>query len=203
VVRAKSPNKVSENIELGSELAPVFLCADIPTIEKIGKPNIMDPPVHQLSTLTTDGETMHVRPVSKTTRSITATIFAATFILTTVQLSEVSMADSTGGGWKGEWISETTGHHGPLRARIRKLDDNHYRAVFAGRFFKVIPFVYPTKLERVSSAADESESTSETLRSIQRLPLLGTYEMEATVTDGHFHADYKSKRDSGSFILSR
>lgn len=107
------------------------------------------------------------------------------------------------GKWKGQWKSETTGHHGPLKAKIKALDNGHYRAIFAGRFFKIIPFIYPTKLERIAEHDSGEQDSAERLRSVQRLPLLGTYRMDASVTEDKFHAEYKSKRDVGTFKLSR
>lgn len=146
---------------------------------------------------------MQANPVQQGTRHPLVIIAIATILLSLICSSEKAFADPSDGRWKGEWKSEVSGHHGPLRARIRKLDSDEYRALFAGRFFKIIPFVYATKLHRVPQN-DSSESPSgERLRSIQRLPLLGTYEMEAVVTKDKFHAEYKSKRDSGIFSLSR
>jgi len=83
-----------------------------------------------------------------------------------------------------------------LRARIRPLDDGSYRAVFVGRFAKVIPFVYPARLERVDGSCDCYTSS-------QRLPLLGTYRMTASVTGNRFQASFQGRKDRGSFDMSR
>jgi len=110
---------------------------------------------------------------------------------------------ATVGKWRGEWRSESTGHHGPLKARIRQLNEDEYRAIFTGRFFKVIPFVYPTKLERVDeSSAGEAEAV-EHLSSSQKLPFLGTYRMRASVSKDRFQATFEGRRDSGTFDLTR
>ena len=105
-------------------------------------------------------------------------------------------AGSPTGRWVGSWTSQSTGHHGPLRARIRQVDSNTYRAWFAGRFAKVIPFVYPAKLDRVPG-------TSHQLQSSTQMPLLGEYKMRATVTRSHFHATYQGRNDRGVFEMSR
>ena len=126
------------------------------------------------------------------------------FAITTLSLISVSATSGNDrlptGRWRGEWRSESTGHHGPLRARVRQLSPTSYRAIFSGRFFKVIPFIYPTKL---SVIAAEGETQAEQLESIQKLPFLGTYRMEATVTSDEFKAKYESRRDVGTFNLSR
>lgn len=100
------------------------------------------------------------------------------------------------GVWRGDWSSVSTGHQGPLRARIRQIDSHTYRAWFAGRFAGVIPFVYPSRLERVPGTANR-------YRSGQRLPLMGNYEMTATVTPGRFDATFYSRNDQGTFRLIR
>ena len=105
-------------------------------------------------------------------------------------------AASPSGKWRGSWSSETTGHKGPLKARVRRTGDGQYRALFVGRFAGVIPFVYPAKLERVPG-------TCHCFRSSQRLPLLGTYTMTATVSGNRFVADFRGRRDSGVFQMSR
>lgn len=103
---------------------------------------------------------------------------------------------SPAGVWRGTWSSRSTGHQGPLRARIRQLDSHTYRAWFAGRFAGVIPFVYPSKLSRVPGTAN-------LYRSSQRLPLMGNYQMTATVTPGRFDAHFQSRNDQGTFRMTR
>ncbi|QEF99324.1 hypothetical protein Mal15_33880 [Stieleria maiorica] len=120
-----------------------------------------------------------------------ATLLVA-FFLPIVSLSAASPA----GRWVGNWSSSSTGHQGPLRARIRVVDHNTYRAVFAGRFAKVIPFVYPAKLERIPGSYNQYRSST-------RLPLLGEYRMTATVTPHHFNATFSGKKDAGVFRMSR
>ena len=105
-------------------------------------------------------------------------------------------ADSPVGRWRGTWSSASTGHRGPLRARIRQVGPDRYRALFAGRFAGVVPFVYPATLERTPGTCDAYQTR-------QRLPLLGEYRMQANVSDHHFHATFSSKRDRGVFEMSR
>lgn len=107
-----------------------------------------------------------------------------------------AQAASPVGSWRGTWSSETSGHQGRLKAHIRSLDHDTYRAVFVGRFAHVVPFIYPAKLERVPGSCNCYTST-------QRLPLLGTYRMTAKVGPSDFRADFRGPRDRGTFAMSR
>ena len=105
-------------------------------------------------------------------------------------------AASPSGRWAGSWRSQTTGHNGPMRVRVRQVDSQTYRALFVGRFAKVVPFAYPAKLKRVPGSYS-------LYRSQQRLPLLGEYQMTARVTPGRFDAQYRSRNDYGQFNMRR
>ena len=118
-----------------------------------------------------------------------------TFSFILAGLTNVQAASPTG-RWSGGWYSQSTGHKGPLKAKIRQTQPGTYQAVFFGRFAKVIPFVYPAKLERVPG-------TCNCYTSSQRLPLLGTYKMSATVTDHRFYATFGGRKDAGTFDMSR
>ncbi|OYP38529.1 hypothetical protein CGZ80_01940 [Rhodopirellula sp. MGV] len=106
------------------------------------------------------------------------------------------MCGNPSGRWIGSWTSQTSGHTGPLRARIRQVDSDTYRALFAGRFAVVVPFVYPAKLDRVPGTFD-------LYRSNTRLPLMGNYGMTARISGGRFNAVYSSKSDRGVFRMNR
>ena len=124
----------------------------------------------------------------------TLRLIALAFVVTFV--AGQTEAASPAGSWRGGWSSQSTGHKGPLRARIRPIDSNTYRAVFAGRFAGVVPFIYPAKLERVPGSCHCYTSS-------QRLPLLGTYRMTATVSSQRFYATFGSKKDAGTFDMRR
>ena len=119
-----------------------------------------------------------------------------TILCSLITTSSTLSAASPTGKWRGSWNSGTTGHSGPLKARVRQVDHDTYRALFVGRFARVIPFAYPARLDRV--AGTENQYTSS-----QRLPLLGTYRMSATVTNNRIRAHFTGGRDSGTFLLSR
>jgi hypothetical protein len=118
------------------------------------------------------------------------------FILTIAVTAASTNAASPEGRWKGTWSSQTTQHSGPLRARVRKIDHDTYRAVFTGRFAGVIPFLYPAKLERAPGSCDCYTSS-------QRLPLLGTYRMSATVSSDRIYATFRGRKDAGVFDLRK
>ncbi len=122
--------------------------------------------------------------------------FVVTMLGSLVTTSPALSAASPTGKWRGSWNSAATGHSGPLKARVRQIDQDTYRALFVGRFAGVIPFVYPARLDRVTGTDNQYTSS-------QRLPLLGTYRMNATVTNSRFHANFRGGRDSGTFNLSR
>lgn len=102
------------------------------------------------------------------------------------------------GRWSGYWASDTNGHTGPLHARFRRLDADTYRVAFRGRFAKVVPFWYATKLH-VTGSGDGVVM----LAASQNLPLLGEYRTTATATAANFDATFSSRKDSGRFVLSR
>lgn len=129
-------------------------------------------------------------------RTILLAITFSALLFPMIACVQSAEAASPKGHWRGRWTSQSTGHQGPLKAHIRQLDHDTYRAVFVGRFFVVIPFAYPATLERVPGTCNQYSST-------QRLPLVGTYRMNAWVTPHHFHAQFQSGNDSGTFQMSR
>lgn len=107
-------------------------------------------------------------------------------------------ASDLSGHWTGTWQSDTTGHHGPLRCTLTRIDDSHYRADFAGRFFKILPFRYSVDLEVMQEGDLVLLAGDHTLG--RRLGVFH-YDAEATCTD--FVATYSSCKDQGTFTLSR
>ncbi|MFO0936305.1 MAG: hypothetical protein U0798_07305 [Gemmataceae bacterium] len=113
--------------------------------------------------------------------------------------SPTATATGAGGGWRGEWVSETKGHHGPMRARVRPLDNGDYRVRYTGRFAGIIPFVYPATMHRVGEGA-----TGEVfLTNTTRIPFFGTFHADAVLTDNTFDSQFTSRRESGRFTLRR
>jgi hypothetical protein len=102
------------------------------------------------------------------------------------------------GCWSGYWISCTTGHKGPLSAKICKISDTCYEAHFKGRFALIIPFRYTAQMQVTGQEGDKLF-----LSSSRRLPLMGTFEMCAVVTPCNFTAEYTSRSDRGQFVMKR
>jgi hypothetical protein len=102
------------------------------------------------------------------------------------------------GRWSGYWVSDTNGHTGPLHARFRQLDADTYRVAFRGRFAKVVPFWYTTKLH-VTGTGDGVIL----LAASQQLPLVGEYRTAAAATETNFDATFTSRKDSGRFVMTR
>lgn len=102
------------------------------------------------------------------------------------------------GHWCGTWNDCKSGHDGPLRATFSKCDDQHYRAVFTGRFFKVIPFRFATTLDVTGHEHGKVQLSGQS-----RLGLFGNFSYSAEATDTNFTANYSSRRYAGQFLLSR
>lgn len=102
------------------------------------------------------------------------------------------------GSWAGQWVSDSTGHRGPLRATVRQLDAGTYRATYRGRFAAVVPFRYAMTMTVVGA-----DDTVTYLAGEQRLPLFGTFRYSATVSDADFVATFESRRDRGRFVMTR
>lgn len=103
------------------------------------------------------------------------------------------------GGWSGSWISCTTNHKGPMSATFCQLDAKRYQVHFRGRFFKLIPFQYTAVLNVVGYEGDRV-----LLSGSHRLgPIMGTFHYSAWANATQFVATYRSKNDSGQFVLSR
>ena len=111
--------------------------------------------------------------------------------------ASASAADLSG-SWSGYWISDTTGHRGPLRCTLTLLDDGSYRANFSGRFFKVVPFRYSMDLSVIQ------DGDTVILAGQHRLGRrLGDFQYQAEATSQDFVANYSSCKDSGRFVLTR
>lgn len=129
--------------------------------------------------------------------AILTVLFVMPSLLRADEPAKVAPTDATG-CWCGYWISCTSGHKGPLSASICKIDDNCYQANFRGRFALVIPFRYTTTMQVTGREGDKLF-----LSSSRRLPLMGTFTMNAVVTPTDFIADYCSRDDKGQFVMKR
>lgn len=103
------------------------------------------------------------------------------------------------GRWVGCWVSGTNGHHGPIRANVRKVSDQCYRVVFAGRFWKLIPFVYAVTLRATEVRGDAVVLGG----GLYLGPGLGTFRCDAVATARTFDARFTAKGDTGRFTMRR
>jgi hypothetical protein len=103
------------------------------------------------------------------------------------------------GKWSGYWVSEKNGHMGPLQGTFTRLDEDTYRVRYRGRFAKIVPFFYSTKMHVAGTSEDAVFLTAS-----QNLgPFLGTFRTNATATATSFDAGFSSRGDSGRFVLTR
>lgn len=102
------------------------------------------------------------------------------------------------GSWNGKWVSDGSGHKGPMKAVFRSVGNDSYEVTFSGRFFKVIPFRYKATLTVTGKEGDKLILTGS-----QKLLGFGTFEYNALADDGSFMATYSSKKDNGRFELYR
>jgi hypothetical protein len=102
------------------------------------------------------------------------------------------------GRWSGYWVSDKTGHTGPLHGRFRQVDASTYRVAYHGRFAKILPFWYRTTMHVAGTGDDVVVLTAS-----QRLGPFGTFSTTATATGTNFDATYSSRSDSGRFTMTR
>lgn len=107
-------------------------------------------------------------------------------------------AQDPAGHWRGTWTDFKSGHHGPLKATITRCDDTHYRAVFNGRFFGILPFRFDAILTVTGVDGD-----AVLMSGSSNLGLFGTFTYSARVTASCFVADFCSRRYTGRFTMER
>ncbi len=123
---------------------------------------------------------------------------ASVALLFFATIGSASDPDLTG-RWSGHWQSGNSGHRGPLRGSFRQIDSSHYRVVFTGRFFRVIPFRYAETLTITGTDGEQVFMSG----SSRLGPVFGTFEYNAVASRDQFIATFQSKRDHGVFVLSR
>jgi hypothetical protein len=113
--------------------------------------------------------------------------------------SSVARAANLEGTWKGHWVGCTDGLQGTVNARITRCDATHYKAVFTGRAFKVMPYRYTSIL----IAHKDPETGHMHFKCTQKLPLWGCYWMKGTATRCKFSARYHTDDHVGYFKMVR
>ena len=97
----------------------------------------------------------------------------------------------------GEWRSDKSGHHGPMRAKLTPAATGYDMRV-VGRFAVVFPFAYRTHLDVAGTTPDGQILTAE-----KKLGPFGTFRTSGVLTPDGFHADYSAMKDTGKFTLMR
>jgi len=113
--------------------------------------------------------------------------------------SQFGHAESPDGVWKGEWRSGSTGHRGPMRAKVQSRADGSYQAKFVGRFALVIPFAYRVTLQPAYDAFGNSILTAEKPLG----PLMGSYRMTAQASGNQLNGSFQAAGDQGSIRMQR
>lgn len=137
-------------------------------------------------------------------RKVFVWMFAAAFILGSIATenpsnAQESYSESPQGAWKGQWVSQSTGHRGPMRVVISPTSSGTYQARFTGRFAAVIPFAYRAELIPQTTADGRVILTS----SKKLGPILGSYQMQTQVSDGVLSGDFQAAGDRGSILMRR
>jgi len=96
----------------------------------------------------------------------------------------------------GEWRSDKSGHHGPMRARLTPTAGGYDMRV-VGRFAAIIPFTYRTHLDVVGETPDGPILAAE-----KSLGVFGTFRTRGVLTADGFRADYSAMKDRGRITLS-
>ena len=115
-----------------------------------------------------------------------------------LSLATHAAATDLSGQWSGRWYSFTTGHQGPLRCTLVKIDETSYQAHFRGRFLGIVPFRYSVVLYV------EQNGDVVTLTGQQYLGRrFGTFYYSAEADQTSFTARYNSCKDAGQFVMTR
>ncbi len=102
------------------------------------------------------------------------------------------------GNWSGHWRSSANNHRGRICATFEQIGPNTVRAKFRGTFAKVIPFRYATNL----CVASQQPGLT-VLSGAKRIPLGGEFRYHVEMTDRNFIGSFASRRNSGTFLMSK
>jgi hypothetical protein len=103
------------------------------------------------------------------------------------------------GYWVGHWQSCTDQFKGTVNARITRCDATHYKAVFTGRAFKIMPYRYTVTL----TACKNPETGKVYFKCSRKIPLWGMYWMNGWASDCKFFAKYRTDDHTGYFVMRR
>ena len=99
--------------------------------------------------------------------------------------------------WIGNWLSERSGHKGPIKVVFKSLGNGTKEVVYSGPLFKFIPFRY-----RFNLSITGKDNDKVILSGTQKFPGFGTFEFDALADNNSFVANYSSKKSNGRFELN-
>jgi hypothetical protein len=104
------------------------------------------------------------------------------------------------GRWSGTWQSAVNGHQGQLRAILTPIDEDSFHARFRARFWGIMAYNYRLELEVQPTAPGQWNFEGDA-----DLGWLagGTFRCQGTASADDMQATFDSKRDHGTFTLSR
>ncbi len=120
-------------------------------------------------------------------------------MISVFSFAATARAEDLSGRWEGRWESCTDRFQGTVNARITRCDENHYRAVFWGRAFAIMPYRYVVTLE----AFEDPETGCVCFRCTEKLPLWGWYWMRGSANGGQLSARYNTDDHTGYFHMVR
>ncbi len=107
--------------------------------------------------------------------------------------------ESLVGPWEGRWVSEKSGHQGNLRAVIKPVEDNNYRARFKATYSKIFKFTHSVLLETTKTNGQYRFEGDADLGWLAG----GRYQYEGNASETNFYSKYRSKHDHGYFLMKR
>lgn len=103
------------------------------------------------------------------------------------------------GCWTGEWISEATGHRGPLHCVSVVTGPATWRMYFRAEYSRVFRACYSTDFTIVEESGGWTFSGGSNLGALAG----GAYEYRGSATRDALTCSYESARDHGEFRLAR
>ena len=108
-------------------------------------------------------------------------------------------ANSVSGRWEGEWVSQKTGHHGPLRCVLTVVSPSLWHVAFRASYSRVFRACYATDFTVVQEPGRWTFTGGQDLGTFAG----GVYEYSGQASLIEMVCQYKSPRDHGEFRLRR
>jgi hypothetical protein len=103
------------------------------------------------------------------------------------------------GAWVGHWRSDVNNHNGKLWCILTPHAPNAYMARYKARFWKIFTAKYSVPLSVTNMNGDFRFSGTANLGTLGG----GIYTYEGSATPTNFQSRYRSKRDHGTFTMTR